>query len=535
MKRFAIILTVCLLVAFPVMAMGGSESGSSAAAAEATPTLNADGSFHLPIVDKPTTFSIFLNFNNMPFDPEWAVWKEIEKKTNIRLENVISQSNSNETEAFNLMLSSGNLADVIGYVSAADLEKLGRDGGLIPLNDLIDQYAPHIKALFESDARFKQFATSTDGNIYFIPKNQTVKTCEFWWIRKDWLDKLGLEVPTTVDELYTVLTAFRNEDPNGNGIKDEIPLFDRAGWKMPDEYLYLWDSSTQFYVRDGVVEFEPMEENYKTAVTNLVKWYQEGLIDPEIFTRGTKSRDILFASDLGGCTHDWVSTADYNTKLQSEVPGFELIAIAPPADQNGVVKERTERFPGVGWGISSSCKDPVTVIKFFDYLFTEEGSAYMNWGIEGESYYVGDDGEKHFFDEILNSDQTPTGYLRSIGSIYRVGMNQDGGYEFATMNEYGLAAVELYDSHPEWYDSAQPPYADGKLDLKLFPEDESQYKRIMNSIEPYVDEKLQSWILGTSSFEADYDSFIAELKKRGIDEAQQIIQRAYDAYAASSK
>ncbi len=536
MKKTLLVALLCLLVLMPVMAMGGSESQTSAATStEATPTLNADGTFHLPITEKPTTFTIFLNFNNMPFDPSWKVWQKLTELTNISFSSVISQSNSNETEAFNLMLSSGNLADVIGYVSTSDLEKLGRDGGLIPLNDLIDQYAPNIKKMMDEDPKFKQYATSTDGNIYFIPKNQQLKAAEFWWIRKDWLDKLGLEIPTTVDELYTVLTAFRNEDPNGNGLKDEIPVFDRAGWKMPDEYLYLWDTSLEFYVRDGVVEYEPMEENFKVGVTNMIKWYKEGLIDPEIFTRGPKGRDTLLAANVGGLTHDWVSAADYNGKLNSEIPGFEFVVMAPPADQNGVVKERTERFPGVGWGISSTCKDPVSVIKFFDFLFTEEGSALMNWGIEGESYYVDENGNKQFYDEILNGEQTVTGYLRSIGAIYRVGMNQDGGYELASMNEYGKAASELYESHPEWYLDDLPPYADGKLDMKYFPDDETRYQRIMSSITPYVEEKFQSWILGTSDFEADYDKFIQELKNRGIEEAIEINQRAYDYYIESGK
>lgn len=536
MKKRTLILSIliALFCILPLAAGGSGETTSAATSDSGTrPTLNEDGSFHLPIADEKTTFSIFLNFNNMPFDNNWAVWKELEERTNIRFESVISQTNSNETEAYNLMLSSGNLADVIGYVSAADLEKLGHDGGLIPLNDLIDEYAPNIKAMMESDPAFRQYATSTDGNIYFIPKNQTMNNAEFWFIRADWLDKLGLEVPTTVDELYDVLTAFRNEDPNGNGLKDEIPLFDRAGWKMPDEYLYLWDTSIEFYVRDGKITYEPLEENFKTGVTNLIKWYREGLIDPEIFTRGPKSRDTLLAADLGGCTHDWISAVSYNGTLDKDIPGFKMIGIAPPADQNGVVKERTMRYPGVGWGISSQCEDPVTVIKFMDYLFTDEGSALMNWGIEGESYYVDENGEFQFYDYVLNSEQTATGYLRSIGAIYRVGMNQTGEYELAATNQEGVDVIELYEAHPEWYDNSQPPYADGKLDMKYFSEDETRYERIMSQIEPYVQEKLQSWILGTSDFEADYDSFIAELHTRGIDEAIEINQRAYDFYIGS--
>ncbi|WP_304944074.1 extracellular solute-binding protein [Vallitalea guaymasensis] len=480
--------------------------------------------------EKPQTFSIFLNFNNMPFNPEWRVWQEIAERTNISLEGVISQSNSNEEEAFNLMLSSGKLADIIGFKNPAELEKLGRDGGLIPLNDLIKEHAPNIQKVLDNDAKFRQGATALDGNIYYIPKNQTLVSAEFWWIRQDWLDKLDLKVPTTVDELYTVLTAFRNDDPNGNGEKDEIPLFDRAGWKMPDEYLYLWDTSTEFYPRDGKMTFEPMEENFKTGVTNLVKWYKEGLIDPEIFTRGAKSRDILYSANIGGMTHDWPSTGNYNRSLAEDIPGFNNVSIAPPANQNGEVIERTTRYPGVGWGISSQCKDPVTLIKFFDFMFTEEGSTLMNWGIEGETYNVNADGTKSYTDTVLNNEQTPLGYLRSLGIQYRIGMLQDAEYEYAFMTPEASAAAKLYNSNPQWFLEDMPPYLDGELGLKYSAEDEAEYKKIMSEVRPYVDEMFQKWLLGASDFEKDYDGFIKELNNRGIERAIEINQKAYDTF-----
>lgn len=479
---------------------------------------------------EPKEFSIFLNFNNMPFDSSWQVWQEIEKRTNISLKGTISLTNSNEEEAFNLMLSSGQLADIIGYVDASELEKLGRDGGLIPLNDLIDQYAPNIKRTMEEDDRFRQTAYSLDGNIYYIPKNQELLSAEYWWIRQDWLDKLGLEIPATVDELHDVLYAFRNQDPNGNGLKDEVPLFDRAGWKMPEEYLYLWDTSTTFYPRDGKMTFEPMEENFKIGVKGMIQWYQEGIIDPEIFTRGASGRDTLLSGDLGGCTHDWVSAGNYNTSLAEAIPGFKMVPFAPPADQNGVVKERVSRYPGAGWGISSRCEDPVTVIKFMDYFFSEEGDELVNWGIEGDTYTKNADGTKEFTDKVLNSELTPIGYLRSIGVQYRIGMCQDGEYEKAVMTEIGREASELYDSHPEWFGQDMPPYADGELTLKYSADVDAEYKNIMSSIQPYVEEKFQSWVLGVNDFDAEYDQFIEELKARGIERALEINQEAYDIY-----
>ena len=504
------------------------EAGASQAQTEET----LEGSL---VSKEPKEFTVFLNFNNMPFDSNWQVWQEAAKRTNVSLKGTISLSNSNEEEAFNLMMSSGNLADIIGYVDASSLEKLGRDGGMIPLNDLIKEHAPNIQKVLDEDARFRQTAYSLDGNIYQIPKNQELKAAEFWWIRQDWLDKLNLKAPTTVDELHDVLYAFRNEDPNGNGLKDEIPLFDRAGWKQPDEYLYLWDTSLEFYPRDGKMKYEPLEENFKTGVSNMIKWYQEGLIDPEIFTRGASSRDTLLGGDLGGCTHDWVSTANYNSTLQETIPGFQMAAIAPPADQNGVVKERVSRYPGVGWGISSQCKDPVTVIKFMDYFFTEEGSDLMNGGIEGDTFTRDADGSKHFTDTVLQSELTPIGYLRSIGAQYRIGMCQDGDYEYATMKEDGIEANKLYNGHDEWFDDSLPPYLDGKMALKYTSDDETEYKNIMASIKPYVDEKFQSWILGVNDFDSEYDTFIKELKARGIDRALEINQKAYDTFLGEDR
>lgn len=519
MKRVGIV----LVILFTVLLYVGCSKQETVSATES-------GTGEGLISSKPVEFTIFSNFNNMVFDPEWEVWQEVAKRTNVTLKSVISKSNSNEKEAFNLMLSSGNLADIIAYVDIAEMEKLGRDGGMIALNDLIDEHAPNIKALLEADPMFRQTAYSLDGNIYQIPKNQELVTAEFWWIRKDWLDKLNLEIPTTVDELYTVLSAFRNDDPNGNGLKDEIPLLDRAGYKMPDEYLYLWDSSLEFYPRNGKIGFEPMEENFKIGVRNLVKWYDEGLIDPEIFTRGAKSRDVLFSGNVGGLTHDWPSTGNYNTSLQESIPGFEMIAFAPPADQNGLVKERTQRLAGAGWGISTQCEDPVTLIKFMDYLFTDEGSNLMNWGIEDNTYTVNPDGTKQYTDLVMNAEATPLGYLRSIGVQYRIGMKQDGNYEYAFMTPAAKAAAELYNGNMQWFNPELPPYLDGKLGLKYTPEDESEYKKIMTSITPYVDEKFQTWILGTADFEDDYDEFIETLEDRGIQRAIEINQKAYDTY-----
>ena len=485
------------------------------------------------VSDKPQTFKIFSLFNGMTFDPEWPVFKEIANKTNISLESSIPKSTSDEVSAYNLMISSGELADIVCYSSISDLEKLGRDGGLLPLNDLIDKYAPNIKKLLEENKVFKTTAYSADGKIYQIPKIQEAPVAEAYFIRQDWLDKLGLEAPKTMDELYTVLKAFREKDPNGNGQKDEVPYFDRAGHKMFDDILYMWDASTEFYCRDDKMTYGPLEEEFKYAIKEVSKWYKEGLIDPEIFTRGAKARDILLGGNLGGMTHDWVgSTADYNYKLTKEIPGFAFMPIAPPANQKGEVKERTARGGVPGWGISSQCKDPETLIKYFDYFFSEEGSNLINFGIEGETYNM-TDGKPVYTDAVMKTDKTPVAALRGYGAQYRVGMVEEYAYEEAWITDIARDANKMY-ADGGWIDR-QLPYFDGILGLKFTGEQEAEYKKIMNEIKPFVDESVQKWVLGSSDFEKDYDKFIATLKEKGIDRALEIVQEAYGFYKEQNK
>lgn len=513
----ALLLTAVLgaSMAFGVTGCGKEESSKETASGK-------DGS---------KEFTAFMFLSGTPFNSDWEVWKEVEKKTGVKLKGVVASSNSDYATAFQNMVASGQLADIIACDLTIDIEKLGKDGGVIPLNDLIEEHAPHIKEALDSDPNLKYQATAEDGNIYNIPLGKELKSSQFYWIRQDWLDKLGLEAPTTVDELHDVLTAFKNNDPNGNGQADEIPLFDRSATAETEmgEYLALWDSSASFYPRDGKITYEPLTENYKNAVKNLAQWYKEGLIDPEIFTRGMSARDTLLSNNTGGFTHDWVSTGNYNDSLGEEIPGFQMTAIAPLKDQNGNVKERDYRYAECGWGISSQCKDPESVIKFMDFMFTEEGSDLMNWGIEGKTYTVDDKGNKAFTEEVFNSGLAPVEYLRSLGSQYRAGYVQAADYEYATMNEAGKAANELYDAHDEWFKAPKLP------ELKLSTDGMDEYKSIMSGIEPIVYEKLQSWILGSSNIDDEYDAFIQELKDRDIEKAIEIQQKAYDNYVKVTK
>lgn len=507
-----------------------STTTTTSTSSDTTTTTTATEDKPYLISEEPTSLRLFGYVGTDPFDNSWDIFVQAAESTNVSLEGYMSLAESDIDAAWNLMLASGDMPDFVTNTDHNAFESLAYDGGLIPLNDLIDEYAPNIKAAFENYAGFQACCTSVDGNIYEVRKYCESRTAEFWWIRQDWLDALDLETPETVDDWYDVLTAFRNGDPNGSGTVDEVPLFDRlTATFAPDEYLYFWNSSTEFYAIDGQMLFEPLLDDFKTAVPNLAKWYKEGLVDPEIFTRGSTARDTLLGSNLGGATHDWVSTGGYNDSLAETIPGFNMVAIAPPADQHGNVKER--RCGGVGgsagWGITSTCADPVLAIKYMDYWFTQEGINLSNYGIEGVSYTMDADGTATYTDAIMLDEAGPSVALRTYGVAFNMPMVQLSAYEYAFMTDAGKAASELYLSN-DWYDDAQPPFADGRLSLSYSADVSEEYSSIMTPIRTYVDEKLQGWVLGISDFEADYDDFIQELYDRGIERATEINQEAYE-------
>ena len=279
-------------------------------------SLIANASQEYQITKKPTEVSILAILNGKVFDEKWAVFQEAFKDTNIKLKSAGSKNISDEVQAFNLAIASGELPEIISLAYSEKIEDLGIEGGMLPLNDLIDKHAPNIKAFFEKYPRYRKDAVAADGNIYFIPTYYdwyNMKASQGLFLRKDWLDKLNLPVPDTMEDFYKVLKAFKTQDPNGNGLNDEVPYFERTVEFAESELLGLFGASTGFYVENGKVKYGPKEERFKEAVKEVSKWYAEGLIDQEIFTRGFQARDYMLRNDLGGSTFDWfASTTSYN-------------------------------------------------------------------------------------------------------------------------------------------------------------------------------------------------------------------------------
>lgn len=476
------------------------------------------------IANKPLELSIHMHvWNNTIYNDEFPVFKKAQEITNVALKGSASRTATDSKQLFNIMMASGAQADIVDYYKG-DIEKYANEGAFIALNELIEKYAPNIKAFMEKNAEARKYMYASDGKIYMIPNFMDGQVAKGWMIRKDWLDKLGLGIPKTIDEYYNVLKAFKERDPNGNGKKDEIPFFTRDSIVAAGELLSLFGVEGSWSAKAGKVHYGAYTPEYKNAMAKIADWYSQDLIDKEVFTRGDNARDQLLGNDVGGSTHDWfTSTTSYNTKLKEKFPGFEFIPIAPPADVNGKVWEQTSRglTSDVGWAITKNNQHPVETIKYFDFWFSEEGRRLMNFGIEGQQYEMVD-GKPKFKEEILNGKKPPVVLLHDIGAQLPVGFQQDFSYEEQIMDPIAREGVKMYMDNKYCIDQFPK--------VTLTPEEKSAFDDKWPAISTYIRETTQRWVLGGEPVEGNFENYIAKLKSMGMDEMITIYQNAYDRY-----
>lgn len=466
---------------------------------------------HLRIVDEPLELTIQMNHARYPvYDEAWPVEQAARDWTGIHLvddtvgANMRTSENNGRTEALNLMLASGHIPDIVGSSRIKDfVNQYGPEGAFLALNDLIDEHAPHLKAFFEEKPEIKAALTAADGNMYHIPYLPDGKYGRAYWIRTDWLDALGLEVPQTVDEFEAALRAFKTQDPNGNGEADEVPFFARQ-WPEFIRLVTLWDGRSSgsdtyhdFYVDDGKPAHPDAGEGYREGIKNLARWYAEGLVDAVIFTRGSSSREFFLSENMGAATHDWfASTSGKRVEEHRRIP------IKPD-----------------GWAIGGMNEHPVETIKCFDFRFTEEGRRLANFGVEGMHYDM-IDGKPIFKEEFMALGPVNNS-LYAIGSqLQGRGYFQDYGYEIQWSNEFALEGIALYDEGDYLIDQF--------LGVAFNADEQKVYDKSWASLRDNMLERQQAWILGTGDVEAEWDDYLAQLEEKGLNEILEVMQSAYD-------
>lgn len=453
----------------------------------------------------------------------------IEEKTGV---DVVFQSPPNNSEAaYEMMVASGKLPDVILWNYSAGMDRMYQEGTIIDLTELIEKHAPNLSRIYRERPEIRREVENAEGRLFYFPSINPLQTVEEICrqsycglvIRKDWLDKLGLPVPRTIDEWYETLTAFRKRDPNGNGFMDEIP-FD--GWGLP-YFAPAFGVLNTFCVKpDGTVAFGPMEQEYKAYLETMNKWYLEGLLGSNclIHSEDWKTENILsgLTGSFTGLDNAW---RHYLPGMQARDAGAALAAAPWPQNDAGVRytprQEAATHIAKPVTVITSACKDPVAAVKFIDYMYSEEGSALMTWGVEGESYTVVD-GKKQLTDLALTL--ADPGYLTLY--YYAIGHASFPKYDGETVVLASYPEDQLV-AERTWADASAgliyPPY------IKFSAEDKAFCDQVMEDVNNYMTEMELKFITGEEPL-SNYDAYVAQLDRMGLGEVLRIYREAHAAY-----
>ncbi len=511
----------------------------TAAFAVAEVSFNKTG---LPIVTEPITFRIMAPkaANNAEFD-EMAMIKEQAERTGVTIE-WITVPGEMWRDRLSLSLASGDLPDAYykgGTTSLTDSDIItyGQMGVLIDLKPLIDEYGENLKKVFEARPNYLSGITMADGTIPALPYIEDIRDMtdcqQFFYINQVWLDKLGMQKPTTPDELFDVLMAFKTQDPNGNGKADEIPLSFRYE-ERTDGLFYLFgafgdvDNPLHLVLHDDKdYVFTANTEGYKKGAEFLNKLYANGLLDPEGFTQDSAAYTAKARSEepvIGACL-TWRGDRFFGVDRMDDYTLVEPLK-GPEGFQNWGGFLGSSLIKNV-FAITSACKNPEILFRWVDSLYEPEFAVRWNWGVCWEKNADG----------VLVATDPPEGYSFEE---YRV-LQTIGGYvPTAILNEYyDTVLIQMpsskwrCDTIEEVYrkfmpkvtysmDNSGQPYG-------LLPDEVIRLNELKFDIQGYVMETLAKWIV-EGGIEAEWDGYTQQLDKLNLQEMMDIYQVGYNRF-----
>jgi len=495
----------------------------------------------LPITTEPITLKYFWTLDpkaatSMTTYNDVACFKKMEELTGIHIE-FVHPPVGEEKEQFNLMIASQDLPDLIHWdwsTVTGGAAKLLNDGTIVKLNDLISKYAPNFSKLMQEHPDWHKEAILDDGSYYYFPfirEDESLRLSSGFQMRADWLKKLNLNAPTTLDEWHNVLSAFKENDPNGNGKGDELP-FVAIGQSRLQYFEYAFGITASFY-RDpstGKVKYGPAEAAYKDYLTTMRQWYKENLIDPDYAATDTKNFEAKVTGNKGGSYYGMLSgnMGKFLDLMKSKDPSFDLTGVPWPIGPAGKSygPMAISAVQPVGTVITSQCKHQKEAVKWLDYCYSDEGKMLFNFGIEGESYKMVNN-ETTYTDTVLHNPQG----LAVSDALIRYAMAVSNGPFVQDKRYYPQILVyqQQKDTLDTWIKSCDPSL---QMPPIMLTEEESQdFATIMNEVNTYVQEMHDKFIMGQESLDK-FDEYINTLKGMNIDDAINIEQSALDRYNA---
>ncbi|MFD0679201.1 MULTISPECIES: extracellular solute-binding protein [unclassified Paenibacillus] len=487
-----------MMVSMLAACSGGAQQAAPGAAGKDAPASSGDTAKQGP----PTEISIITEFHTTePPGANNPVTKEFEKRTNTKL-NIIWVSPNNWTEKQNVVLASGDIPDLMKVSDIRNplMQQMVRQGAFWDLTPFLKDY-PNLmeypKNVMDS--------TKINGKNYLLPSVRPLEGSTVMGVRKDWLDKLGLKVPTTTDEMYEVMKAFVNNDPDGNGKKDTY------GYNMRDTGLFFENvfnkANGKWKLVDNKLVDTVLEPGTREMLVWLNKVYKEGLIPQDYMVMKTTQTEELATSNRSGFTTDGMPglwrQIENPMKIDPKADYLALVAL------NGVTTQST----GFNGAYLIPKKVPEAKVKkilaLMDYGATEEGFYLGIYGIKGVHY-----NEVDGFKVSTKQADTDSVSISSFGKIFE----RNEKYLFATAT--GMTK-EVFERNKKILDE-KSKISIPDPSIGLISETETrvgtEYKKKIDDLKVKVimgKEPIEAWDTFVSGLkkDADYQKIIAEMNK----------------------
>ena len=492
------------------------------------------------LTDTPVTLTVWADTKNngavgtlIEKLDDMEMLKAMEEKTGVHIECICPPVGEDET-AFSLMLASGKYPDIIiGFHNyyAYSGDTAIDEGIIVDINDLLD-VAPHYKAAIET-SEFRQKNVLTDeGNMPYIHMpivaDEPGLNVGGPIIRQDLLTKLGMEMPTTYDELHTFLTRCKNElglkrpmalDSNGASKYDGLT----AGFGF---HLKNICTTHAFYLEDNKVTYAPLTEGYHEYITTMAQWYSEGLIDPDFASVVTFDDGVAMITS-GECAYSTDHSGIlgmYNSVGKTLNPDFEFTVAPMPVRAAGDkvhIGSSAGAICNNAAAISTSCANPELAMRYIDQWFTDEGFIMANYGVEGKTYEMVD-GMPTYTDFVMKNPD-----MDSVAILSAYATPVTWFSEFVGCRDISPATREMTKIWDEQNDSAGVlPEA-----VTLNSAEKEVYGDLYSEISSYVEEMTVRFIMGLEPL-TNYDAFVQQLQTLGVADAIASYQSAYDRYLA---
>jgi|LSQX01.1.fsa_nt_gb putative aldouronate transport system substrate-binding protein len=491
-----------------------------------------DGTFKLPIVEEPLTLSMWFPLSGIQTTVisdygEVTANKMLAERTGITID-YIHPASGQELTSYNLLITSGDYPDMIYHGSVTyngGWDKAVEDGIYLKLNDYIEQYAPNYQAIRDISDEHRKMSITDSGTMYGFHEMMTER--EPTWtglgIRKDWLDDLNLEMPSTIDDWTKVLTAFKDEKGA------EAPLMIPTNGKfLSSEFCSAWGIGTDFYQVNGEVRFGPVMDEYKEYLNLMRGWYSDRLLDKDFTTRtdmtGTGApSNMTGTGKTGAFPAVWGACHDVSVQNNTtDDPNYWLEPIVAPTLQEGEkVQFRSMSYQvRAATSIFATTEHPVECIKWLDYRYTQEATDLMWWADE-TVHYIDENGDRRFTDMMLND---PNGLNFYQTTSLHLGKGCIGIHDWHVMRT--VYPQELLDVCLVWdsqgYDYVLPP-------ITLTADEGERVVNNLNDINTLVEEYTVKCITGADTLDR-FDEFVAKIYEMGIEDILEVYQVALNRY-----